>query len=95
MRFQILIESLSSIKKNSLAYLLQQSSLAFLGCGSVRILILQMSQRELKMRFPILFESLFSVKKNNLAFLMQQRSLANLGFGFVRNLFSMCLRGKL
>ena len=94
MRFQILIESLSSIKKNSLAYLLQKSSLAFLGCGSVRILILQMSQRELKMRFPILFGSLFSVKKNNLAFLMQQRSLANLGFGFVRNLFSMCLRGK-
>ena len=37
-RFQKLFESLSSIKKNSLGFLIQQSSLAFLGCGSVRIL---------------------------------------------------------
>ena len=37
-RFQILFESLSSIKKKSLAFLMQQSSLAFLGCYSVRIL---------------------------------------------------------
>ena len=34
-----------------LAFLTQQSSLAFLGCGSVRILILQVFQRELKMSF--------------------------------------------
>ena len=38
---------------------MQQSSLAFLGCGSVRILILQVFQRELKMSFQILFEPLF------------------------------------
>ena len=34
-----------------LAFLMQQNSLAFLGCGSVRILILQVFQRELKMSF--------------------------------------------
>ena len=51
MRFQILIESLSSIKKYSLDFLTRQSSLAFLGCGSVRILVLQVSQREIKNSF--------------------------------------------
>ena len=41
---------------------MQQSSLAFLGCGSVRILILQVFQRELKMSFQILFDPLFRIK---------------------------------
>ena len=46
MRFQILFESLFSIKYlNSLAFPMQQSTklllIAFLGCGSVRIFILQ------------------------------------------------------
>ena len=36
-RFEILFESLSSTEKKSLAFLMQQGSLAFLGCGSVRI----------------------------------------------------------
>ena len=40
---------------------MQQSILAFLGCGSVRILTLQVFQRELKMSFQILFEPLFSM----------------------------------
>ena len=57
MRFQILIESLSSIKKNSLDFLMQQSSLAVLGCGSVRILF-SVSQREIKNSF--IFKTLFT-----------------------------------
>ena len=39
MRFQVLIESLSSIKKYSLDFLMRQSSLAFLDRGFVRILL--------------------------------------------------------
>ena len=43
---------MSSIKWNSLAFLMQQSSLAFLACGSAgENFILQVSQRELKTRF--------------------------------------------
>ena len=63
---------------------MQRSSLAFLGCGSVRILFIQR-----------LFEPLSAFKKNNLAFLMQQSSLAFLGCGSVRILFSRCFRGNL
>ena len=57
-RFQILVEYLSSIKKKSLAFLMQQRSLAFFRLWLCENFIIQVSQTEMSFIFKTLFKNL-------------------------------------